>query len=129
MEKLLQNIKILLLLWVVETAIASIIYAPIIVFKNSGVNEIRYIIFLNMFRFIYFYWVLMIIYFRYDISQTKKMIIVNLSVFIFMSLIFSLAIKEAHHLFFQYSFICNTIAIILAPIALKKAIKMYDNKL
>lgn len=131
MKKLLQIIKKLILLWVLETSIAAVLYIPtIIFFHESGVNEMRYIIFLNMFRLIYFYWVLIIVYFKFDLSQTKEMIITNLCVFTIMSLIFSLAIKDAYNLFFQYSFICNIVAIILAPIILKKVIiNLLGNKL
>jgi len=111
-NKLLNILRLLIVIWLFETIIASILYSFDVFF---GSETIFFILYLNVFRFLYYYIFLFIIY-AVKIKHTVKfMTILNLSVFILISILLSIIYKGAYELFFEFSFICNFIAIGITP--------------
>lgn len=114
-NRLLNTLRSLIVIWLFETIIASILYSFDVFFGNE---TIFYILYLNVFRFLYYYIFLFFIY-AIKINYTMKFItIVNLSVFLIVSILLSIIYKGAYELFFELSFICNFLAIVVTPTVL-----------
>lgn len=120
MRKFLNVLRILLIIWTVETLLAFILYLVSTIISN---NTIGFIFFINIMRFLYYYWLLVIIYFIKKKYNTIFFVITNSVVFIIISIIISLIVRGASDLFLDYSFYCNFTAIILTPYILKAIIK------
>lgn len=121
MKKLLNVVRVLLIIWIVETLVAFIFYLFSIIVSN---NTIGFIFFINITRFLYYYWLLMIIYFIKEEYNTFFFVITNSVVFVIISIIISSIVRGASDLFLDYSFYCNFLAIILTPFILKSATKV-----
>jgi len=116
-KNILNVLRLLVIIWFIETLIALVLYSISVVVSN---NDIEFILFINVMRFIYYYWLLAIVYFLRKSFSIRFFISTNMSVFIFISIIISLTIRGTSDLFLEYSFLCNFTAIILAPYLLKK---------
>lgn len=111
-------IRILAIMWFTETLIAVVLYTGLGLVKN---NRVYSIFLLKTFHFIYYYWLLFIIYFfREKQFNVRFFSLANSIVFIFISIVISLILKGIYKLFLDYSFVCNFLAILLAPYLLKK---------
>ena len=121
MRKLLNVLRVLLIIWIVETLLAFILYLFSAILSN---NIIGFIFFINIMRFLYYYWLLMIVYFIKKEYDTFFFVITNSVVFVIISIIISLFVKGASDLFLDYSFYCNFLAIIITPYILKSIIKV-----
>lgn len=116
-KNILNVLRLLIIIWFIETLIAFVLYSISVVVSN---NDIEFILFINVMRFIYYYWLLAIVYVLRKSFGIRFFISTNISVFIFISIIISLTIRGISDLFLEYSFLCNFTAIILAPYLLKK---------
>lgn len=121
MRKLLNVVRVLLIIWIVETLLAFILYLFSTIVSN---NTIGFIFFINIMRFLYYYWLLMIVYFIKKKYNTFFFVITNSVVFVIISIIISSFVRGASDLFLDYSFYCNFLAIILTPYILKSTIKV-----
>jgi hypothetical protein len=126
-DKVLSTLKYLFSLWMIEVVIATLLYLPYAVYKSEIDGKLKYIITLNIFRLIYYYWALFLIYLKFDFSKPSSKAVINLIVFIFISIFLSLLITDAYQLFLEYSFFCNSISIILAPYIFIEVLKMGEN--
>lgn len=125
--KLLNILRVLIIMWLFETLFAALIYS-ISYFLFSNYYSIELIFFLNVMRVIYYYWLLIIIYFFIEIYNVRFFTITNSSVFIFISIILSL-IFDVWDLFIDYSFFCNLIAIAMTPFLLSRLDKLLPSNL
>lgn len=129
MKKVVQIIRILMCIFLIEVIVASLLYIPKTIFSNLSIRELLLIILnLNFFRFIYYYWLLFIIYKFIDINKQMQLVIYNVSVFIFLSIFFSVLVDGASELFLEYSFVCNLTAICFAPKIFGRLDLIYNNK-
>jgi hypothetical protein len=116
-------------IFLIEVIVASLLYIPKTIFSNLSIRELLLIILnLNFFRFIYYYWLLFIIYQFIDINKQMQLVIYNVSVFIFLSIFFSVLVDGASELFLEYSFVCNLTAICFAPKIFGRLDLIYNNK-
>jgi hypothetical protein len=120
MNKLLNVLRVLLIIWIVETLIAFILYSVSTVASN---NTIGFIFYINNVRFIYYYWLLLLIYLIKRKYNTIFFTVTNSVVFIIISLVLSITVRGASDLFLDYSFYCNFAAIIFTPYLLKMLTK------
>ena len=112
-------IKVLAIIWFAETLIACLLYLAVDVF-SPHIN-IRPILLLKIYHFIFYYWFLFLIYFfRVKPCTVMSFCLINSIVFIFISSVISFILKDMSDLFFEYTFVCNLLGIILAPYLLKK---------
>lgn len=112
-------LKTLLIIWFTETLISGSLFFLFEIFTKH--INIRPILLLKTFHAFYYYWLLLIIYyFREKEFTVKFFCYTNTIVFISISILISLIIRDLFDLFFDYTFICNLSGIILAPILLKK---------
>lgn len=122
LKKALKALKALIIIWLCEFFISTILYSFSVVF---GRNYLLFIIYLNIIRFIYYYLFLFIIYTQKSVFTVKFLTIINLITFLIISIAISLLKKGTHDLFLDYSFLCNLLGIILTPFILK----LINNKL
>ncbi len=127
------TLKTLLIIWITETLISGGLYFFAEIFSKR--INIFPILLLKTFHAFYYYWPLLIIYyFREKEFTVKFFCITNTIIFISISVVISLILKDMWDLFFDYTFICNLSGIIFAPILLKKInsklpehIRVYQN--
>ncbi len=116
--KISDIIRVLLIIWFAETLIASVLYAASGLVTNIN---IRFLFLLKAMHFIYYYWLLFLVYYlREEDFSVKFFCVTNSIVFLVISFFLSLYVIKDTVLFFDYSFVCNLSAIILAPYLLKK---------
>jgi hypothetical protein len=112
-------IKTLAIIWFTETLISCILYFTIEMFTQN--INIRPILLLKTFHAFYYYPPLLIIYYcREKEFSVKFFCYTNTIIFISISIVISLILKHMSDLFFDYTFVCNLLGIILAPILLKR---------
>jgi len=112
-------LKTLAIIWFTETLISCILYFIKEIFTQH--INIWPILLLKTFHAFYYYWPLLIIYYCREKEFTVKFFCyTNTIIFISISIIISLILKNMSDLFFEYTFICNLSGIVLAPIILKK---------
>lgn len=116
-KTILLLLKVLIILWVFETLLASFFYLIAILFSN---DSFMFIIFVNIIRFVYYYWILMLVYFFSKKMDVLFLTITNTLVFIIVSIFLSFLIRGAKDLFLDTSFYCNLVSIMISPILLKK---------
>ena len=100
--KLLNILRVLIIMWLFETLFAALIYS------------ISYFLFSN--------------YYSIELYNVRFFTITNSSVFIFISIILSL-IFDVWDLFIDYSFFCNLIAIAMTPFLLSRLDKLLPSNL
>ena len=111
-------IRTLMILWFAETFISLVLYLPVAVITNFN---FRFILLLKGMHFMYYYWVLFILYFlREEDFSVKFFCVNNTIVFLVISFFLTVFLIKDTVLFFNYTFICNLSAILLAPYLLKK---------
>lgn len=116
--KISEIIRILMILWFTETIIAVVIYSPAELFINVNVLSL---LLLKFCHFLFYYWALAIIYYlNEDFTAKFFFCIINSIVFLIISIILNFLVIKDNQIFFDYSFICNLSAIIIAPYVLKK---------
>lgn len=112
-------LKTLLIIWFTETLISGSLFFLVEIFTKR--INIRPILLLKTFHALYYYWLLLIIYYCREKEFTVKFFCyTNTIVFISISIIISLILKDVYRLFFDFTFLCNLLGIVLAPILLKK---------
>lgn len=112
-------LKTLLIIWFTETLLSGSLYFLVEIFTKH--INIRPIILLKAFHAFYYYPPLLIIYYCREKEFTVKFFCyTNTIIFISISIIISLILKDIYRLFFEFTFVCNLSAIVLAPILLKK---------
>lgn len=125
----LEKLKILICIWVLEILAATILSFLKSVFELSNFFENAHdIIVVNIFRFVSFNWLLLICYLSIKKMNLKKCIIVDVSVYLICCFIFSLAFDNWNYIW-GYSFVSNLISIVVAPLLFQKiVIDIYENK-
>ena len=112
-------LKTLLIIWFSEILISGSLYFLVEIFTKR--INIRPILLLKTFHAFYYYPPLLIIYYCREKEFTVKFFCyTNTIIFISISIIISLILKDTYRLFFEFTFICNLLGIILTPILLKK---------
>ncbi len=115
--KISEIIRILIILWFTEAIIAVALYSPAELFTNVNV---LFLLLLKFCHFLFYYWALAIIYYLNEDFSAKFFCITNSIVFLIISIILNFLIIKDNRIFFDYSFVCNLSAIIIAPYLLKK---------
>lgn len=125
----LEKLKILICIWVLEILAATILSFLKSVFELSNIFENAHdIIVVNIFRLVSFNWLLLICYLSIKKMNFKKCIIVDVSVYLICCFIFSLAFDNWNYIW-GYSFVSNLISIVVAPLLFQKiVIDIYENK-
>lgn len=115
--KISEIIRILIILWFTEAIIAVGLYSPAELFINVNV---LFLLLLKFCHFLFYYWALALIYYLNEDFSAKFFCITNSIVFLIISIILNFLLIKDNRIFFDYSFVCNLSAIIIAPYLLKK---------
>ena len=126
----LEKLKILIYIWVLEILAATILSFLKSVFELSNFFENAHdIIVVNIFRLLSFNWLLLICYLSIKKLNLKKCVIVDVSVYLICCFIFGLAVENNWNYIWGYSFVSNLISIAVAPLLFQKiVIDIYENK-
>ncbi len=126
----LEKLKILIYIWVLEILAATILSFLKSVFELSNFFENAHdIIVVNIFRLLSFNWLLLIYYLSIKKLNLKKCVIVDVSVYLICCFIFGLAVENNWNYIWGYSFVSNLISIAVAPLLFQKiVIDIYENK-
>ncbi len=126
----LEKLKILICIWVLEILAATILSFLKSVFELSNFFENAHdIIVVNIFRLLSFNWLLLICYLSIKKLNLKKCVIVDVSVYLICCFIFGLAVENNWNYIWGYSFVSNLISIAVAPLLFQKiVIDIYENK-
>ena len=126
----LEKLKILIYIWVLEILAATILSFLKSVFELSNFFENAHdIIVVNIFRLLSFNWLLLICYLSIKKLNLKKCVIVDVSVYLICCFIFCFFFENNWNYIWGYSFVSNLISIAVAPLLFQKiVIDIYENK-